>query len=145
MDIVNVYTATSIHSPKRQDGYIAFVLEYPVRPEPATLSRIAPVQRMTGHQAGLAAVTEAVKRMRRKCHLMIYTDDEYVAAAFTQGWIEKWRTGDWKTASGKEVANRTEWEFLLDLLDGNVLEFKVKEPHAYREWMQRELERVKER
>lgn len=141
MDIVNIYTATSIRTPKRRDGHIAYVLEYPVEPVPATLSKIAPVQQMTEHQASITAIIEALKRMRKKCKLVIYTDSDYVAAAFTQGWIEQWVVKDWKTSTGKDVANREEWENLLDLLGGNVFEFKVKEPHAYRNWMQRELER----
>lgn len=141
MDIVNIYTATSIRTPKRRDGYIAYVLEYPIEPTPATLSKIAPVQQMTEHQAGLTVIIQALKRMCKKCHLMIYTDSEYVAAAFKQGWIEQWIVRDWKTLAGKEVANRAEWENLLNLLGGNVFEFKVKEQHPYKEWMQRELER----
>ena len=72
---------------------------------------------MTEHQASLTAIIEAVKRMRKKCHLMIYTDSEYVAAAFTQGWIEQWVVKDWKTSAGKDVANREEWENLFKVVN----------------------------
>jgi ribonuclease HI len=56
---------------------------------------------------GLAALEEAGSPP-----IIVYTDSTYVIRGITQ-WIWGWRSRGWKSAEGKDVANRDLWEELL--------------------------------
>lgn len=44
-------------------------------------------------------------------NVVLFTDSKYLIGGITQ-WIWGWRSRDWKTADGKDVANRDLWEEL---------------------------------
>jgi ribonuclease HI len=46
-----------------------------------------------------------------ECPIVIYTDSVYLIRGITQ-WIWGWRSRGWKSAEGKDVANRDLWEEL---------------------------------
>jgi len=46
------------------------------------------------------------------CDVILYTDSTYLIRGITQ-WVFGWRTRGWKSAEGKDVANRDLWEELL--------------------------------
>lgn len=143
MQKVNIYTMTSFSGMKKQDGAAVYILEMETGSDPVTLQDSQVLQNKTPNAAELLAVKEALRRMRKKCGLTIYTESSYVAAGFTAGWVKKWKENEWKTARGREVTNREIWEELDSLLNGHEYEFKVLEPHEYRLWMKREAERKK--
>jgi ribonuclease HI len=43
----------------------------------------------------------------------IYSDAEYLVKGASQ-WIKGWQARNWQTKDGKPVANRAEWEALLE-------------------------------
>lgn len=51
------------------------------------------------------------------CTIVLYTDSTYVIRGITQ-WIWGWRSRGWKSAEGKDVANRELWEELLRQVAG---------------------------
>lgn len=61
----------------------------------------------------LTAVIEALKRLKEKCDVTIYTDSKYVADAFLQGWIWGWVRNGWKKSDKKPVLNPELWQTLL--------------------------------
>ena len=66
----------------------------------------------TNNQMELTAVIEALKCVAsRKEKIFLYTDSTYVIRGITE-WIHGWKKRGWKTADGKEVANRELWEKL---------------------------------
>lgn len=62
----------------------------------------------------MAAAIRALAMLEPKeqCPIVLYTDSSYVIKGITQ-WIWGWRSRGWKSADGKDVANRELWEELL--------------------------------
>ncbi len=67
----------------------------------------------TNNRMELTAVTEALKKLKEKCEVTIYTDSKYVADAFLQGWIWNWMKKDWRKSDGKPVLNPELWKALI--------------------------------
>ena len=67
----------------------------------------------TNNRMELTAVIEALKRLKEKCSVTIYTDSKYVADAFLQGWIWNWEKNGWKKSDKKPVLNPELWQTLL--------------------------------
>lgn len=138
---VNIYTCTSFTGIKKQDGAAAYILEMTTEKDPVTLQDSLILQNETPNCAELKVVIEALKRMRQKCELVIYTESQYVAAGYNTGWVASWKENDWHTARGTEVSNREQWEQLDNLLQGHEFTFRCEEAHSYRRWLRGEVER----
>lgn len=67
----------------------------------------------TNNRMELTAVIEALKVLKEKCEITIYTDSKYVADAFLQGWIWNWMKNGWKKADKKPVLNPELWQELI--------------------------------
>lgn len=67
----------------------------------------------TNNRMELTAVIEALKMLKEKCDITIYTDSKYVADAFLQGWIWNWMKNGWKKADKKPVLNPELWQELI--------------------------------
>lgn len=67
----------------------------------------------TNNRMELTAVIEALKNLKEKCDVTIYTDSKYVADAFLQGWIWNWMKNGWKKADKKPVLNPELWQELI--------------------------------
>ena len=67
----------------------------------------------TNNRMELTAVIEALKMLKEKCDVTIYTDSKYVADAFLQGWIWNWMKNGWKKADKKPVLNPELWQTLI--------------------------------
>ena len=141
MKRVNIYLATTLCTPQRQDGYCGYVLEMETVKGPATLFGCDKLEQVTAQQAELIVLIKALKRIKECCRLIIYTESEYVAAGFEQDWIEKWEDASWLTARGKPVANKEEWQQMKVLLGAHEFSFMVKEQHSYKRWLQLELKK----
>jgi len=64
--------------------------------------------------------------------IILYTDSTYVIKGITQ-WIFAWRSRGWKSAEGKDVANRDLWEELLRQvmrLKPSIVDWKYVRGHA---------------
>lgn len=142
MDEVSIYTYTTVKGPGKRSGAFLYILEFKTSKGPVTLTKAEFIEDTTEHQAELEALIEALKRLTRQCNLKIYTDSAYLAAAFNQGWLEKWINNDWKNSKGELVANVTEWQKMLNLLGLSLIEFHVKKEHSYYKWMRAETEKM---
>lgn len=67
----------------------------------------------TNNRMELTAVIEALKILKEKCEVTIYTDSKYVADAFLQGWIWNWIKNGWRKADKKPVLNPELWQELI--------------------------------
>lgn len=144
MDRVHIYTYTDIRGPKKREGYYIFLLEAETEKGPATLHKMERVDMPeTENRIQLVAVIKALRRLRRNCDLVIHTHSEYVAAGFSQGWLQKWAERGWTNGKGEPVANRPEWEEMAELLNAHEFAFYTGR-HAYSEWMEREIRKEKE-
>lgn len=77
----------------------------------------------TNNRMELTAVIEALKKLKFRCKVTIYTDSKYVADAFLQGWIWGWIKNGWKKSDKKPVLNPELWKELLTEI--NKHEYKI--------------------
>ena len=84
----------------------------------------------TNNRMELTAVINAVSRLKEPCDIRIYTDSQYVANGFNQGWIWNWKKNGWKKSDKKPVLNPELWEQLLKALSPHKYQFIWVKGHA---------------
>lgn len=140
MKQVNIYTASTIRGPRRRSGRTGYILEYiPEHSDKATVGKIELVENMTEQQAALTVINHALRRITGDCQIRIFTECEAILTAFKShlpGWIKN----DWKNAKGQPVKNASEWQEMLNLLNGKPCEI-MKGAHEYRKWLLTEIDR----
>lgn len=85
----------------------------------------------------ITAVLEALKLLKEKCSVKVYSDSAYVVNAFNQGWIYNWRKNNWKTSGKDPVKNRELWEELYSLTQKHNVEFIKVKGHSDNEYNNR--------
>lgn len=68
----------------------------------------------TNNRMELKAVIEALKSLKRKCKINIYTDSMYVKNGITD-WINNWRQNGWKNSKKQAISNQELWQELDSL------------------------------
>ena len=91
----------------------------------------------TNNVMELTAVIEALKLLKYKCNVKLYSDSAYVVNAFNQGWIYNWKKNNWKTASKEPVKNQELWEELYSLVQKHKVEFIKVKGHSDNEYNNR--------
>ncbi|MCY3019377.1 MAG: ribonuclease HI [Planctomycetota bacterium] len=66
----------------------------------------------TNNRMELTAATRALETLTQPCQVRVVTDSEYLANAFRQKWLEKWKRNGWRTASKEPVKNKDLWQAL---------------------------------
>ena len=78
----------------------------------------------------LTAVIEALKLLKFKCNVKLYSDSAYVVNAFNQKWIYGWIKNGWKNSNKEPVKNKELWEELYSLSKIHNIEFIKVKGHA---------------
>jgi len=65
----------------------------------------------TNQRMEMAAAIEALKALKKPCHITIHSDSKYVVQGMTE-WIHGWKKNNWKNANKKPVANQDLWQEL---------------------------------
>ena len=84
----------------------------------------------TNNRMELTAVTRALEELKMPCVVTIVTDSEYLANAFRQKWIDKWKRNGWKTAAKDPVKNRDLWEVLDALIQKHTVTWEWCKGHS---------------
>jgi ribonuclease HI len=68
----------------------------------------------TNNRMEMAAAIRALDALElaEPCPILLYTDSTYLIRGVTQ-WVWGWRSRGWKTAEGKDVANRDLWQDIM--------------------------------
>lgn len=74
----------------------------------------------TNNRMEMTAVIEALKLLKEKCEVQVFTDSKYIIDGITQ-WLPNWKARGWKTADKKPVKNMDLWQEL----DALVVQHKV--------------------
>lgn len=136
MRTVNIYIATSIKRPVRQNGKYLFVLEtFTAKGTKVTLTYGENLEDTTENQLALYALEKALSRINEPCYLEIYTDCAHVAAALQNGWLKEWEYAGWKNKKGQPIKDHEKWACVQYLLVPHVFLAHLKEEHEYKEWM----------
>jgi len=61
----------------------------------------------------IRGATEALRALTRPCRVTLYSDAKYLIYGASR-WVQNWQARGWRTRDGKPVANRAEWEALLE-------------------------------
>lgn len=91
----------------------------------------------TNNRMEMFAVIQALRCLKESCECEIYTDSQYVADAFNQGWLKSWQANNWRTASKSEVKNVDLWKALLYELNKHKVSFVKVKGHADNEYNNR--------
>mgnify|MGYP001445895515 CR=1 FL=1 len=75
----------------------------------------------TNNRMELMAPIMALKKIKIKSEITIYTDSRYVKDGITE-WIKKWKLNNWVSASKKPVKNKDLWIKLDNLCQKNKIE-----------------------
>lgn len=54
----------------------------------------------TNNRMELRGPIEALKLLKEKCDVEIYSDSSYVVDAFSKGWVQSWKNNGWKRKDG---------------------------------------------
>lgn len=91
----------------------------------------------TNNVMELTAVIEALKLLKFKCKVSVYSDSAYVVNAFNQKWIYGWMKNGWKNASKEPVKNKELWEELYELTKEHEVTFIKVKGHSDNEFNNR--------
>lgn len=68
----------------------------------------------TNNRMEMMAVIEALRLLKRRCNVAVYTDSQYVQKGISE-WVKGWKTRNWLTADKKPVKNVDLWKILDQL------------------------------
>jgi ribonuclease HI len=85
----------------------------------------------TNNRMELMAVIEALRALKRPCHVLMYMDSEYVRKGITE-WLAGWKARGWKTAAKQPVKNVDLWQALDEAVQsgGHQIEWRWVKGHA---------------
>ncbi len=66
----------------------------------------------TNNRMELRAAIEGLKALKKKCHVTVYSDSQYVVKGMNE-WMRNWQKSGFKNARNKEIANADLWQDLL--------------------------------
>lgn len=83
----------------------------------------------TNNRMELTAVIEALGSLKRRCHVIVHTDSQYVRLGITE-WLPAWMQRGWKTAAKKAVKNVDLWQRLSDVAAKHEIEWRWVRGHS---------------
>lgn len=86
--------------------------------------------RTTNNRMELMAVIVALKALKEKCNVKLYSDSAYVCNAINNNWLMSWQLNSWRNSNKKEVLNKDLWLELINLLTEHKVEFIKVKGHA---------------
>ena len=84
----------------------------------------------TNNRMELTAVIEALKCLKERCDVTVYSDSQYFVNAMTKGWAFSWRDKNWRRSGNEKVLNPDLWQELLDLWEKHKIEAIWVKGHA---------------
>ncbi|MEO1419982.1 MAG: ribonuclease HI [Pseudomonadota bacterium] len=83
----------------------------------------------TNNRMELTAAIEALRALRRRCVVDLYTDSTYVREGITK-WLTNWKARGWKTAAKKPVKNQDLWMALDEMTCNHEVRWHWVKGHA---------------
>ncbi|MEX3606085.1 MAG: ribonuclease HI [Burkholderia sp.] len=83
----------------------------------------------TNNRMELLAVIKALEALKRRCHVVVHTDSQYVQKGISE-WIHGWKKKGWVTAAKTPVKNDDLWKRLDELVVGHKIEWRWVKGHA---------------
>ena len=83
----------------------------------------------TNNKMELQAVIEALKLLKKRCDVEIFTDSVQVKDGITK-WINSWKMNNWKTSKKEPVKNKELWIELDNLRNQHNINWNWVKGHA---------------
>ena len=83
----------------------------------------------TNNRMELMAPIMALKKIKTRSEITIYTDSKYVKDGITE-WIKKWKLNDWKGSNKKPIKNKDLWVKLDNCCQKHDVSWKWVKAHA---------------
>ena len=84
----------------------------------------------TNNRMELMGVIEGLRSLTRPSTVVIKTDSAYLAKAFMDGWLQRWKRNGWLTSAKKPVANQDLWIALDEAAARHDVRFERVKGHA---------------
>jgi ribonuclease HI len=111
-------------------GGWAFILRHPTTGKEMECS--GGERETTNNRMELTAVIRGLEALKRRTHVELITDSEYVGKGLTQ-WMPKWKANGWRRKEGSrwaEVKNEDLWRRLDELVAHHQLKFTHVRGHS---------------
>lgn len=109
MDEVTIYTDGACSGNPGPGGWGAVLFYQDHKKEISGFSAVS-----TNNIMELTAAIEALKLLKKKCNIQLYTDSKYLIDGITN-WIFNWERNNWRTAAKQPVKNKELWQELQKL------------------------------
>jgi len=109
MDEVTIYTDGACSGNPGPGGWGAVLFYQDHKKEISGYSAVS-----TNNIMELTAAIEALKLLKKKCNIQLYTDSKYLIDGITN-WIFNWERNNWRTAAKQPVKNKELWQELQKL------------------------------
>jgi len=87
----------------------------------------------TNNRMELLAPIMAIKRIKEKSEITVYTDSTYLKNGITD-WIKKWEKNGWKSSSNQPIKNKDLWLELNKLCSEHKVSWYWVEGHSNNEF-----------
>lgn len=91
----------------------------------------------TNNKMELLAAIKGLEALKEPCKVSLYSDSAYLCNAINEGWLDYWKTHNWRTKSKEDVKNVELWEKLVELMGVHDLTFIKVKGHADNEYNNR--------
>lgn len=116
-----------------------FILELPIENKPpVTLTNVDFTTTETESGAQLEILLKALGRLKKKCNLTIYTQNQYLQGIER---IEEWRKNNWQDSHKNTRPYARLWEKLEIALKPHSYRFVIGEHHSYKSWLEAEVKK----
>ena len=83
----------------------------------------------TNNRMELTAAIEALRALKRRCRVRLFTDSSYVKQGI-ETWIHGWKKNGWKTSAKKPVKNADLWQALDVIAAQQEVEWRWVKGHS---------------
>ncbi len=87
-------------------------------------------QYTTNNRMEILAAIVALRHLKYKCQVTVYSDSQYLVDGISKGWARSWKRKGWMRNSKERAANSDLWSELLDLCDQHEVTFQWVRGHA---------------
>jgi ribonuclease HI len=106
MSSVEIYTDGACRGNPGPGGWAALLISGKERKEVSGAETDT-----TNNRMELMAAIGALRALKRRCAVKLYTDSKYVMQGYTE-WLPSWKARGWRTAAREPVKNQDLWEQL---------------------------------
>lgn len=125
METLKIYTDGACSGNPGPGGWAAILLFGNARKE---ISGFEP--ETTNNRMELRAAVEALRAVKKKCKIELYSDSAYLVNAINQHWLDGWQKNGWRTSSKDDVKNKDLWLEIIELNRSLSPEFFKVKGHA---------------